>query len=191
MRSPIRLRCPGCRARIKAPFQLLGKTRPCPQCGQRLVVQIQAPEDCGPMLSSDSLPDLPAARRRVSSNAESKVILVADDDLALNDGIRSVFEKRGYRVIQAFNGVQASELLRQQQPDLMVLDMMMPRMGGFPVLESVHHKSQVPPVIMITAKEGSQFRAYAQSLGVVDYIRKPFALERLLESVEKGLGIRQ
>ncbi len=187
MNSSLHFRCPGCRARIKAPCQLLGQTRPCPNCGRRLIIQFKAPEDSGPVLIHE---DLPVPRQAVP-RGEAKVILVADDDHELNDGLRSVLEKKGYRVVQASDGVQAKELVSQQQPDLMILDMVMPRMGGFPVLEYLHKNSQAPPVIMITAKEGSRHRAYAEYLGVVDYIRKPFAMGRLLESVERGLGLRQ
>jgi CheY-like chemotaxis protein len=188
MRSPIRFRCPGCRARIKAPIQLLGHSRPCPQCGQRLTIQVQPPEDSGPMLAGD-LPDLPALAE--SSAEERKLILVVDDDQELNNGIRSLFERHGHQVIQAFDGVEAKEMARRHRPDLMVLDLVMPRLGGVPVLEYFRTQAQAPPVIMITAKEGSEHRAYAQYLGAVDYIRKPFDLRRLLESAEKNLGLRQ
>ena len=68
----------------------------------------------------------------------------------------------------------------------MILDMMMPRMGGYPVLEHFRGKTDAPPIIMITANEGSRHKAYAEYLGVVDYIRKPFAMERLLEAVNKA-----
>jgi len=143
------------------------------------------------MLLTDDLPDLSAPREYTRSRPDSKVILVVDDDQELNNGIRSLFERHGHQVIQAFDGVEAKEKARQHQPDLMVLDAMMPRMGGVPVLEYFRSQSQAPPVIMITAQEGSQHRAYAQSLGAVDYIRKPFDLRRLLESAEKSLGLRQ
>jgi uncharacterized paraquat-inducible protein A len=56
MHSTIRVRCPGCNARIKAPFEMLGQTRSCPRCKRRLVIQTKAPEDAQPMLSSDELP---------------------------------------------------------------------------------------------------------------------------------------
>jgi DNA-binding response OmpR family regulator len=116
-----------------------------------------------------------------------KLILVVDDDRELNDGLRCLLEKRGHRVLQAFDGVQAKELVCQQQPNLMVLDMMMPRLGGYPVLEYLRESPQAPPVIMITAKEGGQHQVYAEYLGVLDYLRKPFAIDRFLESVEKVL----
>jgi DNA-binding response OmpR family regulator len=118
----------------------------------------------------------------------AKTVLVVDDDRELSDGIRAVLERRGYRVIQASNGIQARDLVYQQRPDLVVLDMMMPRMGGFPVLEHFRGKPDAPPIIMMTANEGSRHKAYAEWLGVVDYIRKPFAMDELLESVDRRLA---
>ncbi len=118
---------------------------------------------------------------------EPKTILVVDDDVELSDGLRMVLEKQGYRVIQARDGQQGQRLVYQQRPNLVILDMMMPRMGGYPVLEHFRGKTDVPPIIMITANEGSRHKAYAEYLGVVDYIRKPFAMERLLEAVERAL----
>ncbi len=119
--------------------------------------------------------------------AQNKTILVVDDDMELSDGLRVVLEKQGYRVIQARDGQQGKQQVYNQRPDLVILDMMMPRMGGYPVLEHFKGKPDAPPIIMITANEGSRHKAYAEYLGVVDYIRKPFAMERLLEAVERGL----
>lgn len=188
MRSIIRLRCPGCNARIKAPIQLIGQSRACPGCGHEIAVRRNIPEDVGPVLmGGEGTALLP---HRYDAARDGKLILIADDDLALNDGVRTALEKRGFNVIQASDGIQAKELLREAQPDLMILDLMMPHMGGYPVLEYLQGKSQAPPVIMITAQEGARHKAQAETLGVIDYIRKPFALGRLVESVEKGLGLR-
>jgi DNA-binding response OmpR family regulator len=123
--------------------------------------------------------------------AENKTILIVDDDHELSDGLRSVLEHQGFRVFQARDGQQGKQLIYQHHPDLVILDMMMPRMGGYPVLEHFRGKNDAPPIIMITANEGSRHKAYAEYLGVVDYIRKPFAMERLLESVHRGLAAKQ
>jgi DNA-binding response OmpR family regulator len=119
--------------------------------------------------------------------ADTKTILVVDDDQELSDGLRLILEKNGYRVIQARDGQQGKQMVYQHRPDLVILDMMMPRMGGYPVLEHFRGKTDAPPIVMITANEGSRHKAYAEYLGVVDYIRKPFAMEKLLESVTRGL----
>ncbi|MSQ94394.1 MAG: response regulator [Gemmataceae bacterium] len=120
--------------------------------------------------------------------AEQKIILIVDDDYELSDGIRAVLETHGHKVLQARDGQQGQNLIYQQRPDLVILDMMMPRKGGYPVLEHFRDKKDAPPIIMITANEGSRHKAYAEYLGVIDYIRKPFAMERLLEAVERGLN---
>src|SRR5262245_51962950 len=120
--------------------------------------------------------------------AEQKLILIVDDDYELSDGIRAVLENQGHKVLQARDGQQGKQLVYNHRPDLVILDMMMPRMGGYPVLEHFKGKTDAPPISMITANEGSRHKAYAEFLGVVDYIRKPFAMERLLEAVDKGLG---
>src|SRR5438876_4014881 len=119
---------------------------------------------------------------------QQKTILVVDDDYELSDGLRAVLENQGFRVLQARDGQQGQQLIYQHHPDLVILDMMMPRRGGYPLLEHFRDKADAPPIIMITANEGSRHKAYAEYLGVVDYIRKPFAMERLLESVERGLS---
>ena len=120
--------------------------------------------------------------------AEQKLILIVDDDFELSDGIRAVLENLGHKVLQARDGQQGKNAIYQQKPDLVILDMMMPRMGGYPVLEHFRDKPDAPPIIMITANEGSRHKAYAEYLGVVEYLRKPFAMEKLLEAVAKGLN---
>jgi DNA-binding response OmpR family regulator len=97
-----------------------------------------------------------------------------------------VLENKGYRVVTAPDGNAGLALAEREQPDLVVVDMMMPKKSGFVVLEKLKSRREASPrVIMITANEGGRHRAYAEMLGVDDYIRKPFAMERLLESVER------
>jgi DNA-binding response OmpR family regulator len=119
--------------------------------------------------------------------AETKTVLIVDDDRELVDGLRLMLERQGYKVIQAHDGHQGKQMIYNHKPNLVILDMMMPRMGGYPVLEHFRGKD-APPIIMITANEGSRHKAYAEYLGVVDYIRKPFALERLMEAVNKAFN---
>src|SRR5205807_8420334 len=102
-------------------------------------------------------------------------------------GLRIMLERQGFRVLQARNGQEGQSMIYSHHPDLVILDMMMPRKGGYPVLEHFRDKPDAPPIIMITANEGSRHKAYAEYLGVVEYIRKPFAMERLLETVHRVL----
>src|SRR5512145_733927 len=119
--------------------------------------------------------------------AEKQTILIVDDDRELVDGLRAVLERQGFHVMQAHDGHQGKQVIYNQRPDLVILDMMMPRMGGYPVLEHFKGKADAPPIIMITANEGSRHKAYAEYLGVIDYIRKPFAMDTLLDAVQRGL----
>jgi len=119
--------------------------------------------------------------------ADAKTVLIVDDDRELVEGLKLMLERQGYRVVHAHDGHQGKQMIYNHKPDLVILDMMMPRMGGYPVLEHFRDKP-APPIIMITANEGSRHKAYAEYLGVVDYIRKPFAMERLIEAVQKALS---
>ena len=112
-------------------------------------------------------------------------ILLIEDDREIQATLRSVLESAGYRVLVAPNGVEGKKLAVSRSPDLVITDMMMPRMGGFPVLEFLKTLESPPAVIMITANEGGRHKAYAEMLGVADYLRKPFPMEVLLESVRR------
>ena len=96
----------------------------------------------------------------------------------------TALEGAGHEVVVARDGNQGLALFERENPDLMILDMMMPKRSGFLVLERIRRARDTPlPVIMITGNEGSRHKAYAELLGVNDYIRKPFPMDRLLESV--------
>jgi DNA-binding response OmpR family regulator len=116
--------------------------------------------------------------------ARDKTILVVDDDAALVAGLQAVLEDRGYRVATAHDGAEGQLVAEREQPDLVIVDMMMPKKSGFLVLEFVKTRLPSPPsVLMITANEGSGHQAYAELLGVDAYLRKPFAMEKFLSSV--------
>jgi DNA-binding response OmpR family regulator len=117
-----------------------------------------------------------------------KVILLVDDDTEIIESMRTVLESKGYRILVARDGNAGLTIAERESPDLIVLDMMMPKKSGFLVLEKLKGRpGGLIPTIMITGNEGSRHRAYAEMLGVKDYIRKPFAMEKLVKSVEKVL----
>lgn len=119
----------------------------------------------------------------------TKTILIVDDDHEIADTMRAVLEAKGNRVLVARDGNAGLVVAERENPDLIVLDMMMPKKSGFLVLEKLRTRpGGLIPTIMITANEGSRHRAYAEFLGVRDYIRKPFAIEKLVRSIEKILG---
>jgi DNA-binding response OmpR family regulator len=119
-----------------------------------------------------------------TAKADTKKVLIVDDDYEIVDSLRYALEEQGYQVVIARDGNQGLALAERENPDLMILDMMMPKRSGFLVLEKLRRMRETPlPVIMITGNEGSRHKAYAELLGVSDYIRKPFAMDRLLQAV--------
>ena len=120
---------------------------------------------------------------------KGKRILLVDDDAEIVESLRLALESNGYNVLVARDGNQGLALSERENPDLVILDMMMPKRSGFLVLEKMRRTREVPlRVIMITANEGSRHKAYAEMLGVDDYIRKPFPMDRLIESVKRLVG---
>lgn len=117
-----------------------------------------------------------------------KRVLLVDDDAEIVESIRVALESLGYEILVARDGNQGLALADAEDPDLVILDMMMPKRSGFLVLEKLRQTRKVPVrVIMITANEGTRHKAYAEMLGVDDYIHKPFAMDRLIESVQRLL----
>ncbi len=123
-----------------------------------------------------------------STNA--KRILLVDDDAEIVEAMKYALEAKGYEILVARDGNQGLAMAEREDPDLVILDMMMPKRSGFLVLEKLRRTRPVPMrIIMITANEGSRHKAYAEMLGVDDYIRKPFAMDRLMASVERLLDL--
>jgi DNA-binding response OmpR family regulator len=120
---------------------------------------------------------------------QAKRILLVDDDMEIIEAMRYALEAKGYEILVARDGNQGLAMAEREDPDLVILDMMMPKRSGFLVLERLRRTRPVPlRIIMVTANEGSRHKAYAEMLGVDDYIRKPFAMDRLLDSVNRLLS---
>jgi len=138
--------------------------------------------------TADAAPGAAVADRPVAAAGGRRILLV-DDDPEILESMRTVLESRGHAILVARDGNQGLAMAEKEAPDLVVLDMMMPKRSGFLVLEKLRRSSPNPVrVIMITANEGSRHKAYAEMLGVDDYIRKPFAMDRLLASVDRLLS---
>jgi DNA-binding response OmpR family regulator len=124
------------------------------------------------------------------TSAPAKTILIVDDDAEIVESLRYALGSRGYHVLAARDGNMGLLIAERENPDLIVLDMMMPRKSGFLVLEKLRSRpGGMIPTIMITSNEGSRHRAYAEFLGVKAYVRKPFAIDKLLRTVDECLGI--
>jgi len=120
-----------------------------------------------------------------------KTILLVDDDPEIRQSIEAALEPSGAQLLIADNGNAAVELTLEKSPDLVILDMMLPKRSGFLVLEKIKrgkNKGEKPLVVMITANPGQRHKAYARTLGVDDYLLKPFHMDRLVEVVNRLLG---
>ena len=118
--------------------------------------------------------------------ADTKTVLLVDDDTDILNAMRTFLERKGYRILTAGDGNMGLAVAEREAPHLVVVDMMMPKKSGFLVLEKLKSRpGSGPKVIMITGNEGSRHRAYAEALGVDDYLRKPFEMNKFIEAVER------
>ncbi|TWT59560.1 response regulator transcription factor [Rubinisphaera italica] len=117
----------------------------------------------------------------------AKHIVLIEDDREISTTLQAVLNNAGYRVTACNNGMDGQKAITSEKPDLVVTDMMMPRMGGFPVLEFLKTLDNPPKVIMVTANEGGRHKAYAEMLGVAAYLRKPFAMDLFLDTIANVL----
>jgi len=113
-------------------------------------------------------------------------ILVVDDDRKLVELVKLYLERDGYRVLKAYDGQEALELARSKRPNLIILDLMLPKVDGLDVCEILRRESKVP-IIMLTAKTTEQDRITGLDLGADDYITKPFSLRELVARVRAVL----
>ncbi len=115
-----------------------------------------------------------------------KRILVIDDEPRMRRFVRMNLDLEGYDVIEADNGLQALEKVRDEMPDLVLLDVAMPELDGFETLEHIRESSSVP-VIMLTVKNDEEDRIRGLDLGADDYITKPFSPRELLSRIRAVL----
>lgn len=122
----------------------------------------------------------------LSEIKQGLTILVVDDEKRMVRFIRLNLEQDGYRVISAYNGTEALNLVRTKLPNLVLLDVMMPDIDGFEVLKKIREASAVP-VIMLTAKGEEDDRIRGLELGADDYVTKPFSPRELVSRVKAVL----
>lgn len=113
-------------------------------------------------------------------------LLVVDDEPALVDTLRYNLAKAGYQVRTAMDGKEALRTARQEAPDLVILDVMLPKMDGFEVCKALREESPVP-VLMLTARDDEMDRVLGLELGADDYLTKPFSMRELLARVKAML----
>ncbi len=115
-------------------------------------------------------------------------VLVVDDDSEVRAAIDNALQAEGALTQTCGDGNSAVRICEVDPPDLVVLDMMLPKRSGFLVLEKIKRLEAPPKVVMVTANEGRRHQQYAEALGVDGYILKPVRLERLIKLSQELLG---
>ncbi|MDH4226125.1 MAG: response regulator [Deltaproteobacteria bacterium] len=121
----------------------------------------------------------------------AKKILSAEDSPATQKFISFTLKYKGYDVVTANDGIEALEKLGTESFDLIILDIMMPRMNGLEVLKEIKTKTPYKdiPILMLTSEKGDADRQKAMSLGATSFLTKPFQPPELIEAVSKALGV--
>lgn len=118
-----------------------------------------------------------------------KRVLLVDDDPELIESVRIALTSRGYEVLTACDGAEALARVERDRPDLMVLDLIMPRRSGLTVVDRMYHTAmRSTPIIMMTGTDEQRHRDAARLRGVSVFLSKPFAIEQLLVEVETILN---
>jgi DNA-binding response OmpR family regulator len=118
----------------------------------------------------------------VGTRFSNRTIAIVDDDPDILQSVELAFRHEGARTLVAGDGLGALHLVREDRPDLVVLDMMLPRSSGLLVLEKLAEERISVPVIMVTANQGRRHREFALGLGARAYLVKPVSLVRLLDT---------
>lgn len=116
-----------------------------------------------------------------------KRVLVVDDESNIVDILKFNLEREGYEVICAYDGGEALEKARNEAPDLVLLDVMLPVMDGFNVLGEIRKTDKLTPVIMLTAREEERDKVLGLEIGADDYIVKPFSVRELMARVKTNI----
>ncbi len=117
---------------------------------------------------------------------DQRTVLIIEDELPIVDILKFNLIKEGYAVLEAYDGAAGLDLALNQNPDLILLDVMLPKMDGFEVCRRVREKSAVP-IIMLTAREEEVDKVLGLELGADDYMTKPFSIRELTARVKANL----
>jgi len=110
-------------------------------------------------------------------------LLIAEDDLHIRQGLKALLEGEGYQCIEAADGDQAWQLYQQNEPDLVLLDIMMPKQDGYALCRRIRQHNEQLPVIFITAKSEEIDQVLGLELGADDYIKKPFGSREVIARI--------
>lgn len=114
-----------------------------------------------------------------------KTILIVDDSQTTRSYVKELLQKTGYNVIEAENGIKALLAINRNLPDAMMLDLLMPEMDGFEVLETLQQQNITFPIIVVTADVQDEVHKECLELGAAAFLNKPVAEDVLLETLKK------
>jgi two-component system response regulator VicR len=117
----------------------------------------------------------------------SKKVLIVDDEKSIVDILNFNLKKEGYETFCAYDGREGLRLAREKNPDLILLDVMLPYMDGFEVCRTLRGEGSNVPIIMLTAREEETDKVFGLELGADDYITKPFSLRELMARVKTNM----
>ena len=117
----------------------------------------------------------------------NKTVLIVDDEKSIVDILKFNLEKSEYKTLCAYDGKEGLRLAREGNPDLILLDVMLPYMDGFEVCKTLREEGNNVPIIMITAREDETDKVFGLELGADDYITKPFSIRELLARVKTNI----
>ncbi len=124
---------------------------------------------------------------RADPSGVAKTVLVVEDDESITLGLEMNLGAEGYRVLAATDGEQGLALARSTDIDLIILDVMLPRLNGFELCRTLRNERRMMPIIMLSARSGEMDKVMGLELGAEDYITKPFSLAELLARVKAAL----
>ena len=116
-----------------------------------------------------------------------KCVLIVEDEKNIVDILSFNLKREGYRTLEAYDGEAGLKLAMEKNPDLVLLDLMLPRMDGFDVCRSLRAAGSAVPVIMLTARESESDKVLGLEIGADDYITKPFSMRELLARVKANM----
>ena len=117
----------------------------------------------------------------------SKKVLIVDDEKAIVEILEYNLNKEGYETLKAYDGPEGLRMARSENPDLMLLDIMLPGMDGFEVCRTLRGEGNDVPILMITAREEETDKVFGLENGADDYITKPFSMRELLARVKANM----
>ena len=120
---------------------------------------------------------------------QQKTVLIVEDEKNIVDILRFNLQREGYRTVEAYDGADGLEKARSENPDIILLDVMLPKMIGFDVCRTLRDEGNNVPVIILTAREEEADKVLGLEIGADDYITKPFSMRELIARV--GANIRR